>query len=314
MPAHAGTMIRLDPSRLSPAAASAMLTAAMACLALNHVIGRGVHETAPPVGLSFWRWISAALLVLLLIGSGLGAKLPIYRRHWALFLGLGVLMVGSTTLFIWTLQFTQAMNVSLVNALQPTMTVLLTFLFLSHRLTPLQILGVVIGFVGVIAMVSQGSWQVLAGLDFNRGDLFALVAVLGLSAYAVCLRRLPAGLTPLDALFGIIVAGCLALLPVYLLETSLVRPFPVTTANLGAVLAMGTIGSVAGNLMWNMGNLALGPNRASIFINLIPVFGVLMAIVFLGEQLRAYHVAGFALICAGLWCVLARRVLAEKPA
>lgn len=284
-----------------------MLTATMACLALNHVIGRGVHEVAPPVGLSFWRWAIAAILVLLLVRRDLGSKLPIYRKHAWLFLALGALMVGSTTLFVWTLQFTQAMNVSLINALQPTMTVALTFALLRQRLTPLQIIGIVIGFIGVLAMVSQGSWQVIASLDFNRGDVVALAAVLGLSGYAICLRWLPAGLTPLEALFGIIVAGCLVILPVYLLESALLRPFPLTPGTAAAVLAMGTIGSVAGNLMWNIGNQVLGPNNASIFINLIPVFGVVMAIVFLGETLHGYHITGFTLICAGVWCVLARR-------
>lgn len=302
----------VDPARLIPATAYFMLTATMACLALNHVVGRGVHDMAPPVGLSFWRWSLAAALLWVLVRNGLRSKLPIYGQHWPLFVGLGTLMVGSTTLFLWTLQFTTAINVSLVNALQPTMTVVLTFLLLGQRLTGIQILGIVLGFIGVTAMVSQGNWQMLTALDFNQGDLVALVSVLGLSGYAICLRRLPAGLNPLDALFGIVVAGCLVILPVYLLETLLSRPFPLSTETLYAVAAMGTIGSVAGNLMWNIGNQSIGPNKASIFVNLIPVFGIVMAIVFLGEALRVFHAVGFTLICAGVWCVLARQLTAAR--
>jgi drug/metabolite transporter (DMT)-like permease len=288
-----------------------MLTATMACLALNHVVGRGVHESAPPIGLSFWRWTIAALLVAGLVAHGLRPKLKIFWRHGWLFLGLGALMVGSTTLFLWTLQFTQAMNVSVINALQPAMTVALTFALLGQRLAPIQVVGILIGFIGVMAIVSQGSLQVLTGLDFNRGDVVALIAVLGLSGYAICLRWLPAELSPLEALLGIIVAGCIVILPAYAAETILLRPFPLTSSTFGAVLAMGTIGSVAGNLMWNIGNQVLGPNKASIFINLIPVFGAVMAILFLNETLRAYHAAGFALICAGVWAVLARRLMAS---
>ena len=285
-----------------------MLTATMACLALNHVVGRGVHEVAPPVGLSFWRWAIAAILVLLLVRRDLGSKLPIYRKHGWLFLMLGALMVGSTTLFVWTLQFTQAMNVSLINALQPTMTVALTFALLRQRLTPLQIIGIVIGFIGVLAMVSQGSWQLIASLDFNRGDVVALAAVLGLSGYAICLRWLPAGLTPLEALFGIIVAGCLVILPVYLLESALLRPFPLTPGTAAAVLAMGTIGSVAGNLMWNIGNQVLGPNNASIFINLIPVFGVMLGMLILGDRLNLQQWLACGLVFCGVWISSRRKV------
>ena len=90
----------LDPSRIRPGVAYMMLTATMACLALNHVVGRGVHETAPPIGLSFWRWSVAAVLVFALVARGLSPKLPVFWRHGRLFLGLGALMVGSTTLFV----------------------------------------------------------------------------------------------------------------------------------------------------------------------------------------------------------------------
>jgi drug/metabolite transporter (DMT)-like permease len=117
-----------------------------------------------------------------------------------------------------------------------------------------------------------------------------------------------------DAAFGITVGGCIAMLPFYAAESLSGRPFPLLPETIGAVLAMGTIGSVIGNLIWNIGNQALGPNKASIFINLIPVFGVIMAIAFLGETLRLYHVAGFGLICAGVCCVLARRFLTPDPA
>lgn len=304
---HCG--MHLDPARLSPAIAYVMLIATMACLAMNHVVGRGVHEVAPPVGLSFWRWSVAALLLIFFVRRNFAAKLPVYRRHWLLFIALGAMMVGSTTLILWTLQFTTAINVSLINALQPAMTVLLTFLFLSHRLTGLQALGLVLGFVGVVAMVSQGNWQVLVGLDYNRGDVGALVSVVGLAGYSICLRWLPKGMHPLDAMFGIVAGGCLVVLPVYFVELNMRGAMPLTPATVGAVLAMGTIGSLAGNLMWNLGNQVLGPNKASIFINLIPVFGMLMAVVFLGEQPRVYHLAGFAVICAGVWCVLARGLL-----
>lgn len=304
--------MHFDPARVSPAIASVMLIATMACLAMNHVVGRAVHEVAPPVGLSFWRWSVAAVLLVFFIRRGFAAKLPLYRRHWMLFVFLGAMMVGSTTLILWTLQFTTAINVSLINSLQPTMTVLLTFLLLSHRLTGLQGFGILLGFVGVVAMVSQGNWQMLTSLDFNRGDVGALVSVVGLAGYSICLRWLPPGMHPLDATFGIIVGGCVAILPLYVAELAMFRPMPLTTATVGAVLAMGTIGSLAGNLMWNIGNQVLGPNKASIFINLIPVFGMLMAVVFLGEQPRVYHVIGFAVICGGVWCVLARRLIGAE--
>jgi len=283
-----------------------MLTGTMFCLALNHVIGRGLHETVPPVGLSFWRWTAAACLMLPLVWRNLPATLAIYRHAWKLLLLLAVLMIGSTTLFLVTLHFTTVINVSLVNALQPTMTVLLSWLLFRQRLIGLQVLGILLGLAGVVVMISQGSWQVFSTLAFNAADVVALLSVFGLAVYAICLRWLPAGLKPLDVLFGIVVAGIVLLLPVYLVETLAYKPVPFTATTVTGVVVMGLFGSLIGNLTWNIGNQALGPNRASIFINLIPVFGVLMAVPFLGEQLRSYHLAGFIVISAGVWCVLAR--------
>ena len=160
----------------------------------------------------------------------------------------------------------------------------------------LQIFGVAVGFAGVVAMVARGSWATLMTLSFNPADVTALFAVLGLAVYSIFLRRLPDELNPIEALFGITTAGCIVLLPIYVLETILFKPVPLTATAFNAIIVMALFGSLAGNLMWNMGNQTLGPNRASIMVNLIPVFGVLMAITFLGETLRSFHVAGFIMI------------------
>lgn len=141
-------------------------------------------------------------------------------------------------------------------------------------------------------------------LSFNPADVTALVAVAGLAVYSIFLRRLPGELNPVEALFGITMAGCIVILPVYLLETILFKPMPLTATAFNAITIMALFGSLAGNLMWNMGNQTLGPNRASIMINLIPVFGVAMAITFLGEKLRPYHLAGFIMISISVWLVL----------
>ncbi|MDJ0927191.1 MAG: DMT family transporter, partial [Gammaproteobacteria bacterium] len=169
--------------RLSPGAAYIALTATMLCLALNHVVSRAVHETVPPVGLSFWRWVLASLLMLPFIWRNLPATMPIFKRDWKLFTILGALMVGCTTLFVVTLQFTQAINISLVGSLQPAITVLLTWALLQHRLSSVQLLGVACGFLGVITMLAQGSWQVFTTLSFNLADTTALLAVAGLALY-----------------------------------------------------------------------------------------------------------------------------------
>ena len=94
----------------------------MLCYAGNHVIGRSVHGELPPLGLSFWRWLTGAALLFPFLYPGLRAAAPHYREHWRLFAVLGLLMVGSTTLVLVGLNFTTATNTSLINATQPTIT------------------------------------------------------------------------------------------------------------------------------------------------------------------------------------------------
>ena len=225
---------------------------------------------------------------------------PAMRRHWRVFALLGFFMIGSTTLILMALTMTFAINVSLINALQPTLTVFFAWVIFREPLNIWRVLGIVCGFCGVAVMVSRGDLRVLAGFDFMAGDFIALLAMSGFAGYALNLKRLPPEVGAVPALFGITTLGTLMLLPVYLWETVAVKPVPVSAESIGAILALALLVSVLGNLCWNAGNRMIGPSRASIFINLIPVFGILLATTLLGEKLHVYHVVGGLLVITGL--------------
>jgi len=141
---------------------------------------------------------------------------------------------------------------------------------------------------------------VLLALDLHAGDFIALLAMCGFAGYALNLKRLPRELGVVPTLVAISTAGTLMLLPFYLWEAFAVKAVPVTTTSIAAILALALLVTVLGNLAWYAGNRIIGPSRASIFINLIPVFGIALAIVFLDERLFAYHVAGGVLVVIGL--------------
>lgn len=284
----------------SPAFAYSILTLTAFFLACNHIIGRAVHGEIPPVGLSFWRWVAGALILLPFVLPGLRRQWPLLRRHLGAICLLGAFMVGSTTLVLVALTQTYAINVSLINAVQPTLTVLFAWLLFGEPLSRLRALGVFCGISGVVVMVTRADLSVLAGMDLLAGDFIALLAMCGFAGYALNLRRLPRELGVLVALFGITVSGTLMLLPFYLWETLTVKAVPVTATSISAILALALLVTVLGNLCWYAGNRIIGPSRASIFINLIPVFGTLLAIGFLGERLHGYHVAGGMLVIGGL--------------
>jgi drug/metabolite transporter (DMT)-like permease len=290
----------LNKSR-PPAFAYSILSLTAFFLACNHIIGRAVHGQIPPVGLSFWRWVVGVLILFPFVLPRLREQWPTFRRHWRTFALLGFFMIGSTTLVLVALTTTFAINVTLINALQPTLTVLFAWLFMKQKLSGWRALGIAFGLSGIVIMVSRADLAVLANLDFQPGDFIALLAMCGFSGYALNLYRLPQGLSGVEALFGITLFGTAMLLPFYLFETATYRPVPVSATSIGAITALALLVSVFGNLMWNAGNRIIGPSRASIFINLIPVFGSVLAIIFLSEKLLAYHVFGGSLVVVGLF-------------
>ncbi len=273
-------------------------------LALNHVIGRGVHEHVPPIGLSFWRWIVAALVLLPVVLIGWRETLAVYRTEWRAFVLTGALVVGATTLIMVALNFTSATNTALINATQPVLTVLLSRLVYRVPISGRQALGILVAFAGVVVMVARGSWATLVGLDFQSGDLLALLAMFGLAGYAIRFVRIPLRLSAARALFPMVVAGSVLLLPFYVLESLLYKPVPITPTSIGAILSIALLVSCAAMLLWNTGNRLVGANRASIFINLVPVFGVLLAVTLLGESFELWHLSGMVMIASGVFLVM----------
>jgi len=283
-----------------PAVAYLFLTLTALFLAINYVIGRGVHQEIPPVGLSFWRWVVGALILAPFVLSRPGAFSRIFGHHGRVMLLLGSMLVGSTTLVLVALNSTTAINVSVINAVQPGLTVLFAWMFLSEPMSRRQLLGIGAACAGVLVMLSAGRWETLAGFELSGGGLIALLAMSGFAGYAVNLYRLPPELNFAESLFGIIVLGSLALLPFYLIESLFVAAVPLNMKALGAVFTLALLVSVLAMLMWNFGNRRIGPGRASVFINLVPVFGMILATAFLGESIQGFHVAGTACIVAGI--------------
>jgi drug/metabolite transporter (DMT)-like permease len=156
-------------------------------------------------------------------------------------------------------------------------------------------------------MIARADIDVLLGLKLNVGDLIMLLAVLGWSTYAVLLPRreyTPDGLT---LMFVIALTGTVLLTPAYLIEAAYVEPFAIEGDVLAAMLYLAVFPTLLATTAWNSAIRAVGPNRTAIFVNLIPVAGVAMATLFLGERLHVYHLIGAAFVLVGIWLAARRR-------
>ena len=281
-----------------------MLALVMALWAGGIVIARGVHESVPPVGFGFWRWTVVTACLVVTIWPRLAAEWPVVMRNWKLFLTYGFYLVFGSTMMLVAVNFTTAINANLVNASQPAVTIAVAWLLVRDRTTRLQLLGVGVALAGIVYMVVRGDLSVLTGFRFYSGDFWMLIAVIGYASYAVRLRRMPKGISPLTALCVISGAGALLILPFYVVEMVIYKPVPLSWQASGAIVFMGVLVSLLPVMLWNESIRRVGVNRAAIFVNLMPVFGAIFAIAFLGERLFLFHVVGAVMVFAGIVLVV----------
>ena len=153
-------------------------------------------------------------------------------------------------------------------------------------------------------MIARGDLQVVTTLGFNVGDIFVVLAVLGLSCYAAIVHRLPKGLGLTTSLFLIYFSGTISLLPFYAIESVYFRTTYFTGLTVGVVAFLGIVVSAGAVTLWTASVRSIGPNRTAIFWNLVPIFAVVLAIIFLGEQLFLFHLTGAAFVVVGMTLVI----------
>ena len=282
----------------------------------NAVAGRGLAAEIPPMTMTFLRWLFAILILGPFAWPHVRRDWPIVRRSWKPLLVLGVIGVGSHNALAYLgLNYTTATNALILNSFIPVMVITLSWIFLRERVTRLQLAGVGVSLAGVVMVLTRGSLEALTSFKLNAGDLLRILAMAMWSIYTIGLRWRPAGLHMLTFLFVLMVVGDLAVLPFFAMELTIGRHMVITPANVAAIVTVALFSSVLAYVFWNQGVTQVGPSVAGLFVHLMPVFGVLLAWVFLGERLALFHVTGIALILSGIGITswLGRRV-APLPA
>ena len=279
-----------------------LLTLAPLFWAGNWIVGRGFAPEIPPMAMTFLRWLFAMAILAPFAWPHLRRDWPVVRANWKTLVFLGAIGVGTHNALAYLgLNYTTATNGVILNSFIPVMIITFSWLFLREVLSPVQLAGVGVSLAGVLAILSQGSLAALASFRLNGGDLLVILSMAMWSTYTICLRWRPAGLHMLSFLFVLMVVGDLCVLPFFLGELAFGRHMTVTPANVTALFCVALFSSVLAYISWNRGVEKVGASVAGLFVHLMPVFGVLLAWLFLGERLAPYHVAGIGLILTGIW-------------
>jgi drug/metabolite transporter (DMT)-like permease len=282
--------------------------------ACNWIVGRGLAHDIPPFAMTFYRWLFALLILAPFALPRAARAWPTVRRHWRVLVPLGAIGIGTHNALAYLgLNYTTATNGVILNSFIPVMIVVFSWAFLRERMSNARLAGIGVSLAGVLTIISEGSLSALGSFRLNGGDLIVILSMAMWSIYTICLRYRPAGLDTITFLFVIACVGELVVLPFYVGEMTFGRAMHWTPAAFAALLAVGLFSSVLAYIFWNRGVAEVGAPVAGLFVHLMPVFGVVLAWLFLDERLLPYHIAGIVLILTGIM-IASRRTPAPAPA
>ena len=281
----------------------------------NIVIGRAVAGQVPPIALAYWRWTGAFLLAFGIAWPHLKRDWPVLLRHWRMMLLLALVGFATyNTMSYIGLQTTTALNALLMQSALPVLVLLWSFALYGDRPAAWQSAGVLVSLCGVAAIVSGGSLDTLLHLSVNRGDAWILGGLALHAVYGPLLLRRRPPVHPLSFIVAAMGLASLMMLPFYLLEIAHGGVIRGGWTSYAAMTYAAVLPAFVAYFFYNRAIELIGAARAGQSAHLMPVFGSVLAVLFLGERFHPYHVAGIVLIGAGL--VLAsrkRRAMAPGP-
>jgi drug/metabolite transporter (DMT)-like permease len=283
-----------------------LLALASLCWSGNHLMGRAIAGHVPPLTISTLRWLLAAAILYPFLRPQLRRDWPEIRQHLGVLTYLSLLGGGVFgALQFVGLQLTTALNVSVMNSLGPVFIAAASAAMFRDRLTGGQFAGIVISLLGVLAIISKLDPAVFSDLSFNIGDIIVFLNMVLWAVYSASLRWRPK-IHPLSFMFMFALISGVVMFPTLVWEHSTGFVLQPTALTFSAIAFVTIFSTIVAFVSWARGVELIGPNRAGVFLHLIPIYSALLTGALLGEPLRFYHVVGFALILLGVWCASRR--------
>ena len=209
----------------------------------------------------------------------------------------GVLASGG--LFYVGLKLTSASNAGIMAAATPIWVTLLSWMFFGEKLKLINVAGVVLSFIGLVAIICQGSLANLLQRSFNWGDLIILIGQINWAVYTVYSRIVLTNRSPTAATASAYLVGAIALCPVFFFEEPFLQEFDFSPIIIAAICYLCLLSPLT-NLLYYQALTRISPHRAAVFMNLIPIIVLVFSAVFLGEQIMLVHIFGTALVIGGV--------------
>ena len=268
----------------------------------NFIVGKAASlYEIPPFTLNFYRWIFAWLILAPFTLKEIYKKKEYILDNIKLILVLGITSITIfNSIVYYSLNFTQVISGVLMISTIPVMIIFFCWVFRIEKTNFYQILGVIFSLLGVVVIVTKADPNKLLNLNFNKGDLWMVVAMFSWAMYSALLRKKKLELSQMSLLQTIISAGLILLLPAYLIEMLLGYKLNI---HLPFVLTLSYVvifPGLASFIFWIKGISIIGSNRSGIFLHLMPIFSTVLAILIFNEKFMVFHLIGAVFIISGI--------------
>ena len=269
----------------------------------NFIVGKfATLFQIPPLTLNVFRWISVWLILMPFTYKEIYNNLPIIKKNWLVISFMGVITISTfNSVVYFALNYTQVINAVLVLAAIPAATIIFSALMKIERTNIFQLFGLFLSIIGIGSIISNGDIQKILSLSFNKGDLWMLVCVFTWALYSTLLKKNKFKFSQFSLIQLMVSVGVLFLIPQFFYEQSIGLEVNFNKAFFLILFYVVIFPAIAAYYCWQKGVQIIGPNRASMFIQLMPLFSAVMAIIIFNEKFELYHFVGATFIVSGIY-------------
>ena len=272
----------------------------------NFVIGRFIKDDITPLELAFFRWFFVFLIISPILVLRHKNILNSFKQNYKILTTLAVLGITAfNTLLYFGLTATTSTNALIINSTVPILVLLMSFFILKQKINLYQTLGILLSTFGVLFLMLKADISNIANLEFNQGDILIVISSIAWALYSVLVKFKPKDLNDFEYFATIVTIGLMILLPLYLYQGySVQREVELLKNNYLIFLYVSIFASITSYYLWHYGIEKIGASKTAQFTHFMPIFGIILASIFLSETLESYHFLGALLIALGIYLSL----------
>jgi drug/metabolite transporter (DMT)-like permease len=280
-----------------------LLTLSVLFWAGNFIVGKfATLFEIPPLTLNVLRWLSVWLILMPFTYKEIYKNLTYVKKNWLVISFMGLITISTfNSVVYYALNHTQVINAVLVLAAIPAATIIFSSFMNIEKTNFFQLIGLLLSIVGIGSIISNGDIQKIISLNFNKGDVWMLVCVITWSLYSTLLKKNKFKFSQFTLIQLMVSAGLLFLIPQLFYEKSIGLEVNFNKAFFIILFYVVVFPAIAAYYCWQKGVEIIGPNRASMFIQLMPLFSAVMAIIIFKEKFELYHFVGATFIVSGIY-------------